>query len=243
RDHKTLSSHGSVNVIFNASLYRYTKIYIQKFRNRLADVNTDKDSPVFLTSNQKKMKSSQVETSMGGATAFRKAAVSAVHEQNEDLRGDLADLMVHKQSTADHYYLLKNKGKSAVRTSNELAKIMRSSGQANMEENTDTLQVENPEQRHKWTPNEILELGSAFSEHIKRKSITLRQVKEITKGIPILRCISLKKICDKIRSYFGTDESRSEKSPSLPGEMESCQEHMERAGLTKCMERAGITKC
>ena len=40
---------------------------------------------------------------MGGATAFRKAAVSAVHESNEEMRGDLADLMVHNQATATKY--------------------------------------------------------------------------------------------------------------------------------------------
>ena len=65
------------------------------------------------------------QASMGGATAFRKAAVSAVHESNEEMRGDLADLMVHNQATATKYYLLKNKGKSAVKTYKELSRIMR----------------------------------------------------------------------------------------------------------------------
>ncbi|CAB4039658.1 Hypothetical predicted protein [Paramuricea clavata] len=68
------------------------------------------------------------DTSLGGATAFCKAAVLAVHECNENMRCDLADLMVHKKSTADKCYLLKNKSKSAVQTSKELAKIMRSAG-------------------------------------------------------------------------------------------------------------------
>ena len=33
--------------------------------------------------------------------------------------------MVHNKSTADRYYLLKNKGKTAVKASKELTKIMR----------------------------------------------------------------------------------------------------------------------
>lgn len=130
KNHKTLTTHGPVNLVFS-SLYRYTKIFIEKFRNNLPDVSTVGDVPVFITWNQGKMSSSQVgaqigscwgkvfgkRASIGGATAFRKAAVSAVHECQEDLRGDMADLMVHEKSTADRYYLLKNKGKSAVRTS------------------------------------------------------------------------------------------------------------------------------
>ena len=137
KDHKTFTAHGPVNVIFNATLHQYTHIFITRFRNELDGVNTIGDSAVFLSVTQKKLTSSQVgsqigscwgkvfgrETSSGGATAFRKAAVSAVHEHREDMRSDLADLMVHKQSTADRYYLLQNKGKSAVRTSKELAKI------------------------------------------------------------------------------------------------------------------------
>ncbi len=139
KDHKTFTMHGPVSVVFNASLYQYTQIFVDKFRNQLDGGNTSGDSAVFLSVTAKKLTSSQVgsqigscwgkvfgrETSSGGATAFRKAAVSAVHEYREDMRSDLADLMVHKQSTTDQYYLLQNKGKSAVRTSKELTKIMR----------------------------------------------------------------------------------------------------------------------
>ena len=139
KDHKTFATHGPVSAVFNASLYQYTQIFVNKFRNQLDGVNTSGDSAVFLSVTGKKLTSSQVgsqigscwgkvfgmETSSGGATAFRKAAVSAVHEYREDMRSDLADLMVHKQSTADRYYLLRNKGNSAVRTSKELTKIMR----------------------------------------------------------------------------------------------------------------------
>ena len=90
-------------------------------------VCTEGHSTVFLSVFLKKMTSSHVgcqigscwgkvfgkDTISGGATAFCEAAVSAV---NEDMRGDLANLMVHKQSTADLYYLLKKKGKCAVKT-------------------------------------------------------------------------------------------------------------------------------
>ena len=64
------------------------------------------------------------QASMGGAASFRKAAVSAMNESNEDMRGDLADLLVHHKTTADNFFLLQNKGKSAVKTSKELSHIM-----------------------------------------------------------------------------------------------------------------------
>ena len=126
--------HGPVNLVFSPFLYQYVKIYIAKYRNRLGDVDQNGNSTVFLSWNKGKMTSAQVgiqigscwgkvfgkDTSSGGATAFRKAAVSTGHESNEDLLGDLANLMVHKSEAADRYYLLKSKGKSAVKTSKEL---------------------------------------------------------------------------------------------------------------------------
>ena len=40
------------------------------------------------------------------AASFRKAAVSAVHEQHGHLKKDLADLMGHSQKTAERFYLI-----------------------------------------------------------------------------------------------------------------------------------------
>lgn len=254
KDHKMFTTHGPVNVVFTASLYKYTQIFIKNFRNCLGDVSIDGDSPVFLSVNQRKMMSSQVgaqigscwgkvfgkETSLGGATAFRKAAVSAVHESNEEMRGDLADLMVHKQSTADRYYLLRNKGKSAVKTSKELAKIMRSGGTNEPEKFAENdvppsrqSPSENQSGRCKWTSAEINELRSAFSSHINRKSVTIEQVRGTVKNVPILQSIPHKKVLDKVRSFFGKDSSESAESPSLPTEQDSLDDRLKRAGLEK----------
>jgi hypothetical protein len=89
KDHKTFTTHGPVSVIFTASLFSYTQIFIEKLRNYLEGVSTDGDSAVFLTMTLKKMTSSHVgsqigsrwskvfgkETVLGGAIEFRKAAV------------------------------------------------------------------------------------------------------------------------------------------------------------------------
>ena len=254
KDHKTFTKHGPVDVVFTASLHKYTEIFIDKFRNRLQDASTDVHSTVFPTLNGRKMLSSQVgtqigvcwgkvfgkETSSGGATAFRKAAVSAVHECNEQMRGDLANLMVHKQSTADRYYLLKNKSKSAVKTSKELSKIMRSSDAVSTEENVvmsskghASKNSPTPAGRHKFTSARISEIKSAFARHINQKSITMEQVRSTVENVPILHGISQKKVLDKIRSYFGQGVLEDEVLPPLPSETESLHDRLKRAGLEK----------
>ena len=215
---------------------------------------TDVRSPLFLSKNQSKMHSSQVgaqigacwgkvfgkKTSAGGATSFRKAAVSAVHERKEEMRGDLATLMVHKPSTADRYYLLPNKSKSAVKTSKELAKIMRS-GDAPSTKRTGDLADEDvelssrhPESspgRYKWTPAQVLEIQSAFASHIKHQSITMEQVRDTVNHILLLQGIPEKKIRDKVRSFFGKDTLVVDDLPSLPTERESLDDRLRRAGL------------
>ncbi len=57
------------------------------------------------------------EASSGGATAFRKAVVSAVQEFQQEIRDYLANLMVHNRETADRFYSLQNKTKSAAKAS------------------------------------------------------------------------------------------------------------------------------
>lgn len=243
KDHKTFTTHGPVNVVFSAFLYNYTQIFIEKFRNTMEGVSSDGHSFVFLSANLRKLSSSQVGcqigscwgkvfgkgTTSGGATAFRKAAVSAVNEHNEDMRGDLANLMVHKQSTADRYYLLKSRGNSAVRTSKELSRIMRSSGAEEDEPANNELNgsrqrgSENLSERHKWTSAEIAELKTAFSSNIDSQSITMEQVRKTVKMVPIQQGISPQKIRDKIRSYFGREVGENEESSSLPSEKESLE--------------------
>ena len=254
KDHKTFTKHGPVNVVFNATLHQYTEIFIVKFRNRLNDVNTTGESAVFLSVTKKKLTSSQVgaqigscwgkvfgrETSSGGATAFRKAAVSAVHEQREEMRSDLADLMAHKQSTADRYYLLENKGKSAVRTSKELSKIMRhgtdQNSSNNASENNESSSLTTSEKqrssgRHKWTSAQVAELKCVFSSHIVAQSITTDDVKKSVLEAPTLKGMPLKKIVDKVRSYFGNNAEETIEAPSLPAEEESIVNRLNRAGL------------
>ena len=126
KKHKTFSTHGPANLVLTSSLHFLT-IFVNVFRNQIPAVETTPKSTVFLSWRGTPLDSSQVgtqigscwgkvfgkEASTGGATSFRKAVVSAVHACEKEMRGDLADLMVHNKTTADWYYLLQDKGKSA----------------------------------------------------------------------------------------------------------------------------------
>ena len=56
---------------------------------------------------------------------FRKSAVTAVHAKRKDMTGQLADLMAHKESTAQRYYKLHEKQQSYIQAAAELPSIMR----------------------------------------------------------------------------------------------------------------------
>ena len=116
------------------------KIFIAKLHATAVDGKTSKnDELVLLIWSNRPMGSSLIgsqinsswakifgkEAGCGGATAFRKAAVSDVH-QNDKSQRELAGLMVHNKATADRYYLMQEKSVADVKTSKYLSKVMRS---------------------------------------------------------------------------------------------------------------------
>ena len=106
------------------------EILILKFCNAFGE-NCDDAVQAFLMWRGRPMHSSQIgcrigtcwgkvfgrDTATGGVPAFCKAAVSAVNQDDESKRNDLASLMVHHKATDDQYYLLEAKATAAVRTS------------------------------------------------------------------------------------------------------------------------------
>ena len=138
KKHKTFSTHGPVNLVLTPTLHNWMKIFISKFRLPVANMTCKDGETVFLTWSNRRMDSSHIgsqinsswgkvfgkEGAVGGATAFRKAAVSAVHRDDQERREDLAGLMVHNKATTDRYYLLEEKAAAAVKTSNYLSKVL-----------------------------------------------------------------------------------------------------------------------
>ena len=232
KNHKTFDSHGPAPVVFSQSIYKWMEVFIGRMRNRLADVDTTNTAPVFLSWNQKKMHSSHVgvqidscwgkefgkDAASGGATAFRKAVVSAVQECNHEIREDLATLMVHNKATADRYYLLKSKEKSALNASRQVAKIMHASCPVDGDSSNIS--------RHKWTLEEEDVVKKLFAEQINSCSISLDIVRKIAQKDPVLCNLPPLVIRNKIRYLFGETESLG-----LPTEVESPEQRFTRLGL------------
>ena len=187
KNHKTFTSHGPAAVVMSPMIHKWMKIYVSNIRNKLDNVDTGPKSYVFFTWTQKKMHSSHVgaqinsiwekvfgkDCSSGGATAFRKAAVSAVQEHSEGLREDLANLMAHNKSTADRYYLLQAKTKSAAKTSRQLRNIMRKERSISEKKDPTDRQPILSKGRHKWTADEESDLESLFWMEIANHTISL----------------------------------------------------------------------
>jgi len=58
-------------------------------------------------------------------TLYRKSAVSECHQNRKDISGNLADLMAHRETTAEKYYRVLDKSKSSVKASQILHGMMR----------------------------------------------------------------------------------------------------------------------
>ena len=261
KKHKTFTTHGPVNLVLTSTLHEYLSIFITIFRNQIPAVEKTQQSTVLVSWRGVPLDSSQVgaqigscwgkvfgkRASTGGATSFRKAAVSAVHESNKELRGDLADLMVHNKTTADRYYLLQDKGKSAVRTSKKLWHIMRNDSAGESGENLKDGCADNQDvtdepstgsnifmpHRHKWSSEEESAIQSLFSHSIEAKEISINEVRTIAKDHPLLGKLATSKIRDKIkiRTYFKDDADMDADSPKLPEEEESAEQKLKRFGV------------
>ena len=141
------------------------------------------------------------EASSGGATAFRKAVVSAVQEFQQEIiettwptlwstTGKPQTVSIHCKIKLNQ--LRKHRGEHR-------GKIMHGTTKAK----SDT------ESRHKWTVQEETALKTLFSEQIENHSISLAEVRSISQKI--LSC----PICHTLLSRTRYGLSLKRKSPSL----------------------------
>ena len=108
--HKTLTSLGPAHLVLSPTIYTWLQAFVKVMRNKIPGAGTSSDDHVFISSTGNAMSSvvhglAQLNSFWQKATgnvlvrvnaaAFRKAAVSAVHEEHGHLKKDLADLMGH----------------------------------------------------------------------------------------------------------------------------------------------------
>ena len=173
------------------------------------------------------------------STLFQKSAVTAVHTNHKDMTGQFADLMAHKESTAQRYYKLHEKQKSCVEAAAKLPSIMRttkSTGRmrlhTTMEEDNPAATKDSTEKHVSWNKQQIEAMRELFREEIDQKSVTMALVREKITDNAILCNQDLKKICDRVRSEWRHkhDESHLETAGAVdpPDEEETVSDKMSR---------------
>ena len=210
KKHKTADIHGPARVVLSPTLFGYLKVYVAEVRSVVSQTKDDDDA-VVLSWSGARLACGQISTAINASwkkaglqghissTLFRKSAVTTVHTKHKDMTGQLADLMAHKESTAQSYYKLHEKQKSSIQAAAELPSIMRATSTANKvsEEGTSMTKVRetNPssnkfertkENRVTWDVQQITAIRELFQEEISQKSVTMQEVRNKIKDHPTL---------------------------------------------------------
>ena len=250
KKHKTADTHGPARVVLSSTLFGYLKTYIAEVRSVVSETKDDDDA-VILSWSGARLASGQISTAINASwkkaglqghissTLFRKSAVTAVHTKRKDMTGQLADLMAHKESTAQRYYKLHEKQQSCIQAAAELPSIMRATSTANKvsEEGTAVTKVgeKNPastrgtkEKQIMWNPQQIEAIRELFQQEIRQKSVTMQEVRDKIKDHPTLHDQDAKIVCNRVRSEWrgiqNGNKPESDSASELPGEEETLLE-------------------
>ena len=256
--HKTVDTHGPAQIVLTSHLYNYITVFMQEMRSQLPDLNLLDKQTVFLSWCGKHMESSQMTKALGSIfkkagvdgpvhhTLYRKSAVSRCHNRHKEISSNLADLMAHREDTAQKYYRVFEKGKSSVKASQKLHQIMRNtdeSSETNQQAQTSLQEVTEDDteiqerqnigkpERVPWKEESISALKTLFAEEITAQDITFACVKEKIKGDPILSTEDPKRVYDKIRAewrFKAKLEGCSQETVSLPEEQETIDNRVSR---------------
>ena len=166
--HKTVNTHGPAQIVLTNHLYNHLKIFFEKMRSQLPIAGpAEGNARFFLSWGGKKMESSQMSRALSSIfqkagidgpmshTLYRKTAVSECHQNRKDISGNLADLMAHRESTAEKYYRVFDKSRSSVKASQILHGMMRNEGKSN-------------EKRVKENMEELVRTGKEITEEAEQ---------------------------------------------------------------------------
>ena len=135
--HKTMDTHGPAQVVLTKLLYSYINVFIKQMRPRLPAALSDGKQALFFSWFGNQIESNQMTKDLSSIfkkagikgpvhhTLYRKSAVSQCHARHKEISSNLADLMAHREGTAEKYYRLFEKNKSSVKASKKLHGVMR----------------------------------------------------------------------------------------------------------------------
>lgn len=135
-----INSHAAehAHLVLSPTICTWLQAFIRFMRNKIPGAGTRSNDQVFMSYTANAMSSSMVSTQLNSfwqkatgkvlvgvdAALFRKAAVSAIHEEHGNLKKDPADLMGHNQKITEKFYLIRLREKTATKTSEALHNIM-----------------------------------------------------------------------------------------------------------------------
>ena len=216
--HKTADTHGPARVVLSPTLFSYLKVYVSEVRRQVTNSeseNGDKSMPVFLSWSGGKLESGQVSTAInavwkGGmeghvtSTIFRKSTVTKVHEGHKGMKGDLADLMGHKTTTAEKFYRLRENEDACIEAAINLTSIMRKPKNVHVpgpEHDTpaiangeDSLSESLRKERLLWKEEDVTAIKELFADEIKERSVTMVVVRNKIHDHPTLQHLDAKRV-------------------------------------------------
>ena len=264
--HKTVNTHGPAQIVLTNHLYNHLKIFFEKMRSQLPTAGPSEiDAKFFLSWGGNDMKSSQMSKALQAIfqkagiespmnhTLYQKNAVSECHQNRKEISGNLADLMAHRESTAEKYYRVFDKSRSSVKASQVLHGMMpkeensnkkrlkekteEKSNSGSVEEmtneksNTGSVEEMTNEKRNSQSLEEKMDaIKKLFGPEIDAQSISIATVREKICLDPILCNEDAKKVYDKIRAQwrYKAQVDNKPSTASLPSEKETVSDRVER---------------
>ena len=252
-DHKTVETHGPAQVVLTVHLYNCLDIFLKEMRSKLPAAQMEGKQRMFLSWAGNQLQSSQITSAIGSIfkkagvegrihhTLYRKSAVTLCHEKHKEISSHLADLMAHRETTAEKYYRHFEKTKSSVKASQTLHLTMRDytpeKGKQEEKETVDKFSEDMQDEsaslsRAPWKENSLKALREIFEQEISAQDITLACVREKIKSHPLLSQEDPKRVYDKIRAEWrykaNTDDKSNEDNAKLPEEKEDLQQCVNR---------------
>ena len=176
-----------------------------------------------------------------------------MHTRHKKMKSDLADLMAHKETTAQRFYRLKEKEEACLQAASSLPHIMRSSEpKKGVKRTQPTATISDGvtsaggdkstadgvlKERMLWNEEDVSALRDVFSKEIESKSVTITVVRDKIQDHPTLGRLDPRKVYDKVRSEWRFGENTScqpsdvddgQPSAELPKESETLTDKMSR---------------
>jgi UDP-2,3-diacylglucosamine pyrophosphatase LpxH len=135
-DHKTDFLYGPAKVVLDATENSWLQIFVTVIHPKVMAFSKANSPYVFVSWNGKQMTSGQVTHCLQSlwkkaglrvdvtCTLFGKTAVSTMHQEHPELKGNLADLMLHREATANKSYKLVQREKTSVAAAVKLRQVM-----------------------------------------------------------------------------------------------------------------------